>query len=318
MGRQLRIEFAGALYHVYNRGVEKRRIFVDQRDFEYFLSLCERLKLRHGVVFHGFCLMSNHLHLCLRTGASGLQRFMHELAGEYASHFNWRHSRVGPLFQGRYRALLIQEDAYALDVVRYIHLNPVKAGLVQTPEAYRWSSYREYVGENPRALVETGPILARFDARNGPGALESFKAFTQDGKDSSFDPLASAKAKTVLGGGEFLGWLRRTKIPRSRAEGVAGWGRLQRPGDSLVASIRKRVELLTSDPKVRRKLLIHALHYSTPLPEMDIARLVGMKTVSAVSQTLRRLGGARKDDKVLSRMLDELEKHCRAGQRPDL
>jgi putative transposase len=315
MARQLRLEFAGALYHVYNRGVEKRRIFLDSRDYGFFLKLCEGLKLRHQARLHAYCLMPNHFHLCIRTGSPGLHRFMHELAGEYARYFNWRHSRVGHLFQGRYRALLVQEESYVLDVVRYIHLNPVKGGLSALPEGYRWSSYREYLGEDARRLVETRPIIARFDAENGPGGVALFKAFTQAGKDSSFDPLANAKAKTVLGGGEFLGWLKRVKIPRSRAEGIAGWGKLQRPGDALGESIRNRVERLTTDRKLRRKLLVYALHYSTPLPEKDIARLVGMKTVSAVSQTLRRLNEARKDDRVLGRMIGELERYCRAGQR---
>ncbi len=169
MARRLRIEYEGAVHHVYARGVERRRIFMDDQDRERFLSGLGRGVSSHGVRLYLYCLMPNHVHLLVETPHANLHRFMHQVETAYAVYFNLRHHRSGHLMQGRYGEQPVQGDEYLLKLSRYIHLNPVfvralrEAPLIQRVEAlraYRWSSYQEYLGvASPIGFLEREPLL---------------------------------------------------------------------------------------------------------------------------------------------------------------
>ena len=126
MGRPLRISFPGAFYHVTSRGNERRSIYQTNRDFEKFIGYLESATERYGARIHCFCLMTNHYHLLLETPRGNLQAILHHLNTGYTNYFNTKKKRVGHLFQGRYKAILVEKDHYALELSRYIHLNPVK------------------------------------------------------------------------------------------------------------------------------------------------------------------------------------------------
>jgi len=147
--RARRILFPGAFYHVYNRGVEKRPIFYDDRDRRTFLQLLADTVLEFGIRLFAHCLMDNHFHLFLQTPQGNLDRAMQSLLSQYVHHVNLTHQRVGPLFQGRYKARMVDADSYATSLARYIHKNPLEAGLVERLEDYPWSSYSCYVGKLP-------------------------------------------------------------------------------------------------------------------------------------------------------------------------
>jgi putative transposase len=142
MPRPPRLEFPGALYHVTARGNERRAIFRDDHDRRHYLDRLASYRARFDFRLLAFCLMTNHLHLAIRTGSVRLSRIMACLHSTYAEWFNRRHERVGHLFQGRDNASLVQEDRYLLALLRYIHLNPVVAHIVAKPADYRWSSDR--------------------------------------------------------------------------------------------------------------------------------------------------------------------------------
>ena len=142
MPRPPRLEFADALYHVTARGNERRAIFRDDRDREDYLSRIAFYRVKFGFRLLSYCLMTNHVHLAIRTGEAPLSRIMAGLHSSYAQRFNRRHHRVGHLFQGRYSSFLVQEDRYLLTVIRYIHRNPVRAGIVRHARDYPWSSDR--------------------------------------------------------------------------------------------------------------------------------------------------------------------------------
>lgn len=146
MARQLRMQFPGAFYHVTSRGNEQRNVFTDNQDRERFLSYLESAEERYGAVVHVWCLMENHYHLFLETPRGNLSQIMRHLNGAYTTSFNVRHQRSGHLFQGRYKAIVVEADSYALELSRYIHLNPVRAKLTEKPEDFSWSSYRGYIG----------------------------------------------------------------------------------------------------------------------------------------------------------------------------
>jgi putative transposase len=146
MARPLRIEFPGAVYHVTSRGNEKRPIFKNDRDRKTFLAFLGETAKRFGWSVTAWVLMSNHFHLVLQTPAPNLSRGMHWLNGSYAGWFNHEHRRWGHLFGGRFKAFLVEKETYFTEVLRYVVLNPVRAGLATAPENYRWSSYRSTAG----------------------------------------------------------------------------------------------------------------------------------------------------------------------------
>jgi REP element-mobilizing transposase RayT len=149
MSRPLRIEFAGALYHVTSRGDRREPIFDDDADRADLLDTFSQGLARFDAACLAYCLMGNHYHLVVRTNQPNLSRFMRHVNGVYTQRFNRRHCKVGHVFQGRFNAILVDRDAYLLEVCRYVDLNPVRAGLVQRPEDWPWSSYRAHAGVAP-------------------------------------------------------------------------------------------------------------------------------------------------------------------------
>lgn len=160
MARPVRIRFKNAFYHVYNRGVEKQPIFFDERDRRTFLHLLGESVGRFQLRLFAYCLMGNHFHLFLQTPQANLHQALQYLQGCYAQYLNIRHERIGPLFQSRYKSPLVEEDAYAFALTRYIHRNPLEAGIVEKIDDYRWSSYPSYIGKLPKwEWLETGWLL---------------------------------------------------------------------------------------------------------------------------------------------------------------
>ena len=163
MARALRIEFAGAFYHVTSRGNERKPIYRDAADRLRKLAIIADIVDRFHLLLHAYVLMDNHYHLLIETLDANLARAMRALNGDYAKQFNRVHRRVGHLFQGRYKAILVDRDSYLVELSRYIHLNPVRAGIVERAEQYRWSSAQAYVGRRaaPRFLT-MADLLGRF------------------------------------------------------------------------------------------------------------------------------------------------------------
>jgi REP element-mobilizing transposase RayT len=169
MARPLRIEFEGAWYHVMSRGNERRRIVRDDDDRTRRLDWLRRTVETYGWHLHAFVLMDNHDHLYVETPEANLSPGMQHLNGSYTSYFNRRHRRSGHLFQGRYKAQLIENEGHFWEVSRYIHLNPVRARLADRPEDWRWSSYRGY-HRATRQLpwVKYGRVLREFGRNVSP------------------------------------------------------------------------------------------------------------------------------------------------------
>jgi REP element-mobilizing transposase RayT len=163
MGRPLRIEYPHAFYHITVRGNERKDIFRSAGDREQFLSYLASATERYRAVIHVYCLMSNHYHLLLETPEGNLSQVMRHINGAYTNHFNTKRRRAGHLLQGRYRAILVEADVYAKELSRYIHLNPVRAGITEQPGEYPWSRYRCYSGiEQPSEWLCMDMILADF------------------------------------------------------------------------------------------------------------------------------------------------------------
>jgi REP element-mobilizing transposase RayT len=171
MARRPRVFAPGLLYHVIVRGNQGRKTFRFDDDYRAYLDRLERYRVKFRVRIYAYCLMPNHVHLLLESGSAPLSKFMQGLQQSYTQYFNRSYRKVGHLFQGRYKAIICDEDKYLLTLVRYIHLNPVRAGLAKRPEGYIYSGHRSYLIHGPARIIEARPIL---DLLGGKKAYERF------------------------------------------------------------------------------------------------------------------------------------------------
>ncbi len=163
MARKPRIEFPNALYHIFARGNRRLRIFLKPEDYQEYLKLLFQYKNRDGFQLYAYALMSNHLHLLIETGPIALSKTMQGLQQSYTQYFNREYRQVGHLFQGRYKAILCQKDTYLLELIRYIHLNPIRANVAKNLTEYPWTSHGNYIRTDNRRLIDTDFVLQIFD-----------------------------------------------------------------------------------------------------------------------------------------------------------
>ena len=196
MPRQARLDFPGTLHHVIVRGIERNSIVKDDADRADFIERLGRLSHETGTAIYAWSLMTNHAHILLRTSEVGLSKYMRRLLTGYAVNFNIRHHRYGHLFQNRYKSLVCEEDAYLLELVRYIHLNPLRAKLVKDSasfDRYCWSGHSALLGKVAREWQDTEYVLSWF-GKNKTEARRCYKAFVASSMDSG-------KRPDLVGGG---------------------------------------------------------------------------------------------------------------------
>jgi REP element-mobilizing transposase RayT len=213
MARPIRIEYEGAFYHVTSRGNERRDIFVGSEDYERFKHYISEAQDKYDFLLHGYVLMTNHYHLILETNKANLHQIMHYLNGSYTTYFNRLNGRSGHLFQGRYKGIVIDVDNYLLELSRYLHLNPVRAGMVKRPEEYALSSYRSFIGltKKKEGIVTRDRIWGMIsgDRRR---AAQKYRRYVEEGmKKESRNPLKTLYGGTILGSGEFVRELLENK-----------------------------------------------------------------------------------------------------------
>lgn len=198
MARPLRIEFDGALYHVTSRGNERRAAFRDDTDRGLFLNTLAQVTERFHWICHAYCLMTNHYHLIIETPDGNLSRGMRQLNGVYTQAFNKRHHRVGHLFQGRFKGILVQKESHFLEVCRYVVLNPVRAKSVKTPQQWKWSSFGATAGlMRVHRCLTTDDILGQFGQQKA-SAQRKYREFVEAGIEKA-SIWEDVKAQSVLG-----------------------------------------------------------------------------------------------------------------------
>jgi len=208
MSRPLRLEFPGALYHVTARGNRLASIFHDDDDRRAWMGMLRDTCARFNMTVHAYCQMTNHYHLLLETADGNLSRGMHYLNGVYAQHVNRRHALVGHLFQGRYRAILVQRERHLLELARYIVLNPVRASMVASAGQWDWSSYH-WTAANAVAppWLNTAWLLGQFsETRNE--AVQRYRDFVQQGIGCN-SPMQQTKYQLILGDAGFIAQQRK-------------------------------------------------------------------------------------------------------------
>jgi len=291
MARPLRIEYPGAVYHVTSRGNERKAIFRTNADREAFLAFLGKTVNRFGWSLIAWVLMTNHFHLVIQTPEPNLSRGMHWLNGSYAGWFNHGHKRWGHLFGGRFKAFIIEKDAYFAEVLRYVVLNPVRAKMVEGPEKYRWSSYRATAGlEAPPEWLDTSAALSPFGGVSEAGSANyrTFVAEKMGCEQRLWDQL-------ILGSETWARNMRRVLQSKRRSPEHP---RTQRAiGRPKLRHIVRVVAVLagTKQSEIRRarggpiRRLIAWIGWNEGLSRLrDIASALGLRSLGHVSNEIRR------------------------------
>ena len=245
MPRQARLDAPGTLHHVMVRGLERRAIFRDGEDRADFVVRLAALAEVGAWTVYAWALLPNHAHLLVRTGDRPLARSMRSLLGGYAGAFNRRHHRIGHLFQNRYKSIVVEEEPYLLELVRYLHLNPLRAKVLpdlRTLERFRWTGHSAILGTVPRPWQETATILAQF----GPTrrrALHAYRTFVAEGIPRGRRPeFQGGGLIRSLGGWQVVAALRRGREVYQGDERILG-------GTEFVEALRQAVEARTAAPR---------------------------------------------------------------------
>lgn len=318
MARPLRVLYPGAWYHVMNRGAARATVFRDPDDAQDFLRLLGDLGERFAVEVHAYCVMGNHYHALLRTPEPNLSHAMRHLDGVLTQRMHRRRETDGSIFRGRFRSVLVQADRHLLHVTRYIHLNPVEAGLARRPEDWPWSSYRGYLNppEGPRWLV-TRFVLAQFGSI---GAHLKYREFVQAGLDPGTRTFYGGdRIPAVLGDAGF-----RERI-REEARGMSEETlrelpdvrdvTLRRPLGAIAAGVAEAFDISlsrlrvgpvrpTSDESIARGAFVHAARVLGGWRLREVASWLGYVSYTGAAQAAARFSAASARDPTLLERLE--------------
>ncbi len=295
MPRPPRIEFPGATYHIFSRGVARRETFLEEKDYHSFLDILGEIVHKGVLIVHALSLLPNHIHILGETPYGNLSKWMQILFGRHAELFNRRYDRVGHLWQDRYKALLVDEGEYFLNCSRYIHLNPTRAHLAPLSE-YPWSSYGCYCGRYcPVDWVHTERTLRYI---NG---IEAYRVFVESSVDA-IDPWDNARAGIVYGGKDFVERIKYQLQNTTHKQSSKVLQALMRAQHQpTAAEVRVATEEVFTDSSAcqRGMMLAYALHSFAVVNIEQIADIVS-RTPSAVSHAIRTITRRLKDDSGLA------------------
>jgi REP element-mobilizing transposase RayT len=307
MARPLRIEYPGAFYHVTSRGNEQKDVFKSQKDREKFLSYLESATERYSAVIHAYCLMSNHYHFLLETPVGNLSQIMRHINGAYTTYFNIKRKRAGHLFQGRFKAILVEADEYATELSRYIHLNPVRAGIVARPEEYQWSSYRYFIGQGKTPeWLKAGFILGYFGKRTAE-AGKKYRAFVEDLTGNEYEsPLQGTVGSSILGSTGFIEEVTAVHVKTKEADkNIPALRQLtSRPLPEEIISVVNSI--FVANEKQARQASIHICHKYSGVRLREIGSLFDVRE-TAIAEASRRFLFKMGEDKKLRDLVERVK-----------
>ncbi len=340
MSRPLRIEAAGMWYHIMNRGNLRKDIFLCDEDYQKFLDDLAESCEKYNVEIHSYVLIPNHFHFFLKTNEANLSRFMHRQLTSYTSWFNLKYKRIGHLFQGRYKSIIIDNNNYGTEITRYIHLNPVrvrKNSELSVREKWRclkkyeWSSYPAMIGfKSPPPFLCTYETLEKFGL-NRKEQIKNYLQFIEEGLIKDLDtPLKKAVVQSVLGSEPFVREIRRMlktgKKYDAAANAVVRKHSPQTIEDILeVVSQEYNIDKESILRKCRDQCVIEirlivfylASKYCVETMTLNqIAVIMGCKNGWSVTLAVNRIEKLKKIDKSLIKKLERLESELAGGQAP--
>ncbi|HBG62316.1 MAG: hypothetical protein A2306_11400 [Omnitrophica WOR_2 bacterium RIFOXYB2_FULL_38_16] len=324
MVRQIRILFEGAYYHVLNRGQGKRDIFLDDNDYKTFLRIIKETCELHEVTIVSYCLMPNHYHLLVHTPHANLPDFMRQLNGVYTQNFNRRYKHDGPLFKGRYKAIVVQEGSYLLQLIRYFHNNPVKAGIVKERTFYAYSSHNNYIKqEEAEWLIFLDLLKDQFaqkkDFRN------AYIDFMEQNNDEAEEFLSQKSKKAdhaiIYGDEAYMDEIKikylhsnslSSEIPQSKQ--ISDELKIKKIKKEVVEVFKiKEKDLYCSvrgRENIPRIMAISLSRECSGLPYDKIARIFGGINYKSAAKYCERIKQRCECDGRFKRLFDELKRRC--------
>jgi putative transposase len=315
MPRPLRLEFEDAWYHVMNRGAGKQDIFKTDNHRMKFLEVVAQTVKLFGVEIHAYCLMKNHYHLLIKTPRGNLSRAMRHINGVYTQHYNRDEKTDGPLFRGRYKAIIVDGDSYLLQVNRYIHLNPVAAKIAKKPEEYHWSSYLDYLRpKNKAPWITVEEIISMISTGNGN---ERYRLFIEEGLDNETkDFYKRVNTPIIFGKSErkkkLLKKIDEKKIKSSMSDYKQTQELPSLEDISLVCANYFNVKVVdlyrANRGKINepRKIAIYGSRVWASEKLSHIADLYCCRNHSSISNTVKQVGEKIKKNKKLEKIIDEI------------
>jgi len=312
MARKTRIEFPGALFHVFARGNHKNKIFLTLKDYQKYLDLIKQYKKCCGFKLYAYALMPNHVHLLIETTEIPLSKIMQGLQQSYTQFFNLKYSKVGHLFQGRYKAIICQKDTYLLELVRYIHLNPIRAGVTKNLSDYPWTSNSYYTRNIKTTLIDTDFVLQLF-ASNRTAARMSYKQFIKEGMDNKYNQFCEESIdQRILGNKKFVEEILETKN-EIKVDAIEK-PNLEKILDVICSKANVLPQTAKSNVKIKeivwiRQIFCYITRVSFGYRLGEIALFLGID-VSTISKNVRRTTDRLRKDGRLSREIRNIRKEC--------
>lgn len=319
MARPLRLEYPGAFYHVINRGNAREKIFKSDRDREKFLWYIEQAVERFSIIVHSYCLMSNHYHFLIETPEPNLSRAIQWISTSYVQYFNTKRKRRGHLFQARFKSILIDADEYLTHLSRYIHLNPLRAKMVESLEEYKWSSYSVFIGKSKRPVwLEINWLLSNF-GKTKKEAYKNYKEFVE-GVDirKIKNPGLHAVNGFILGEPDFVEWVKDTFLSGREDNKEIPQLRKLKPRVSpktIVSEVGKEYKCDEEDIRVKgrkknvaRDVAIFLSKDNCGIQFKDLGEFFGNVTGSTITMTYNRIAKQIERNKRLKGRVKQLKK----------
>jgi len=320
MSRPIRIAFPGAWYHVMNRGRRAEKIFFNKSDYQAFVDLLQETTEAWNIKIAAYGLMPNHYHLLVQTPEGNISRAMRHINGVYTQRFNKRHHMDGQLFRGRYKSILVSGDSYLLQLVRYIHRNPLKAGLVKDLKAYPWSSHKPYLSVAKKWDWLHKQFVLKLLTKEEKSQLKAYRRFVSADDNKDFQKLMTGKKwPSMLGPEDFTDWVKSTYKEIKVDSEIPQTKELLVDADQILSAVCKHYNVdwnqlfvtkrgSYNEPRCVSVYLIRKLRHDTLV---DIGKHFNLDKYSSVSSIIERTKYRMKQDRKLNNRIQKLEKQLR-------
>lgn len=318
MARRRRITYEGALYHVISRGNQKQPIFFDDEDYREYLIRLHAYKRRYSFSLYAYTLMQNHVHLLIQQRDVPLSKIMQGVMQSYAMYHNRKYGKTGHLFQGRYKAIMCDGDAYLLELIRYLHLNPVRGHLVSKPDKYRWSSHKAYLDARNTELVDVEFPLSVL-AINKKAAVAAYENFMNDGLNiGHMEEFYNVKEQIYLGDDGFVEEIEN-RITKTNEKSLP----VELTMDEVVKEVSRFYKVPTEEIENRsrnregarlRAVVVYAAMEVGGISMTEAARYLG-RDPATISLAVKHLKKAAIDDNMMDKWLSLILSRIRKGRR---
>jgi len=324
MSRPLRIQYPDAWYHVMNRGRRGEKIFETNEDYLSFIDLLEELDEVFNVRVAAYCLMFNHYHLLFQTPDANLSRSMRHLNGVYTQRYNKRHSCDGQLFRGRYKSIVVESDSYVLELVRYIHRNPLESGLVDNLQKYQWCTHKIYLSNSKKWNWLHKDYILKLFSKSKPESIRLYKQFVLKETPEEINQIFGRKnLPSVLGSKSFINCIKDKFFNLNNFEEIPETKKLAPDIDKIKYAVCKAYNIKAKELNVSRRgyfneprnVAVYLIRRLRNDPLKQVGQQFGIKKYSTVSSIVERVKFEMEVDKGLKKRIQNLAEIVTKSQR---